>query len=460
MTAPEIFVDVTTLMRWTRPAVGIVRVEQQLCRWLLEDPAAPPVRYVVYARDTQQFAAVAPGELRTHLQRLDTYAAATAGHAVSVRADGATRLKALAFRWLGHLPTPLRRRLHAFLQRNQSGILAFLRRLRRVQLRLLQRTAGSGGMAAVRRPALGFGPGSVYVSLGLDWDTKDLAELYRRKQADRFRMLLFCYDIIPIRFPHLCVNDVSRFFAHYFVDLAWCADRVLCISEASRTDLQAFLGAVGAPLPDARVIRLGADLLPAADPAAIGPEVAAHARTRYILYVGTIERRKNHEILYRAYARLAEQGVALPSLLFVGMRGWGVAELLDDLRLDPRVAGTIHLLNHVNDAELSHLYRHAAFVVFPSLYEGWGLPVAESLAHGKFCLCSGTSSIPEVGAHWVEYLDPWDLPAWTARLRYFIEHPEEVERRNREIAAGYHPQPWRATAATIMQHATELLEPR
>lgn len=146
----------------------------------------------------------------------------------------------------------------------------------------------------------------------------------------------------------------------------------------------------------------------------------------------------------------------LPDLIFVGMRGWGVQELLSDIALDPRVQGRIHLLHHVSDAELAELYQHAYFTVYPSLYEGWGLPVAESLAFGKFCLCSDTSSLPEVGGEWVEYLDPWDIPTWVERLRHYISHPEEVARRNAAIAEGYRPHCWAQTAETIYQEAVRL----
>ena len=116
----------------------------------------------------------------------------------------------------------------------------------------------------------------------------------------------------------------------------------------------------------------------------------------------------------------------------------------------------VQWFHHVNDAELAYLYQHASFTVYPSLYEGWGLPVAESLAYGKFCLCANTSSLPEVGEQWVEYLDPWDLPAWVERLRHYITHPQEIARRNAAISAGYAAHPWRQTAADIYRHASAL----
>ena len=73
-------------------------------------------------------------------------------------------------------------------------------------------------------------------------------------------------------------------------------------------------------------------------------------------------------------------------------------------------------LGHANDAELRALYENCEFFVYPSLYEGWGLPVAEALAFGKFVLASDRGSIPEVGGDLVEYIDPWNASAWAEAI--------------------------------------------
>lgn len=455
---PSLCVDVTTLSHWHRPAVGIVRVEQQLVRWLLDQPPAG-LHFVVYHRDQAQFTELSPAAVQAHLERFDSYATQHDGGPALATPSFEDRLARKALQLLARLPASWQHPLYKQLLRTKPAIQKLIAHAARARHKL--RARGQGAPAPLAQVAQPFElpRGSVYVSLGLDWNYKDMAQLYRIKQALDLRMLLFCYDIIPIRLPHLCVADVSRQFAHYFVDLAWCADLILCISRSSQRDLTTFLGAMSVPVPRTDVIRLGADILPGQGQGGAGPiseGITRYTREPYILFVSTIERRKNHEILYRAYTRLAEEGLALPLLIFVGMPGWGVGELHADLALDPRTQGRIHALNHVNDVELAHLYQQASFTVYPSLYEGWGLPVAESLAYGKFCLCANTSSLPEVGEQWVEYLDPWDLPAWVERLRYFITHPQEIARRNAAISAGYSPHPWRQTATEIYRHASDL----
>ena len=208
---------------------------------------------------------------------------------------------------------------------------------------------------------------------------------------------------------------------------------------------------IGAPLPATSLLRLGSTLDPAVE-AASGVSIDGP----FVLFVSTLERRKNHEVLYRALVRLAEQGrTVLPRLVFVGMRGWGVDDLLSDLERDPRVRDRVVRLHDVTDATLQQLYRQAAFTVFPSLSEGWGLPVAESLAHGRFCLVADTSSLREVGGELVEYLDPLDSAAWAQRLAHYLDHPEEVARREAAIRERFVPTPWSETARAVLQAARE-----
>lgn len=450
-----IWVDVTTLIHWNRPAVGIIRVEQQFCLWLLQQKEGG-VCFCRYDRTRKQFFNVDRKTVSAHLERIDTYTQLN-DRALASPVDFEGRLRNRAIRSLERLPLRFRGPALRALVKLRPRVLDLIHRTRNLRATLkLKQSRTSMPVTGPSLP-LDMSAGSVYVSLGLDWEYKDMAHLYKLKKEKGLKYLFFCYDIIPILQPHLCVGDVSRQFAHYFADLAWGADLILSISESSRHDLGVILGRLNVPSPENKVIHLGSDILPVEkNEVTISDSVAKLLTRRYLLFVSTIERRKNHEILYRAYVRLAEEGFELPALVFVGMTGWGVQELLSDIRLDPRVQERIHILNHVSDTELASLYRHAAFTVYPSLYEGWGLPVAESLAFGKFCLCSNSSSLPEVGGSWVEYLDPWDLPAWVNSLRHYLTHPEEVERLNANIAANYRPHAWRETSATIHSHAVGL----
>lgn len=302
---------------------------------------------------------------------------------------------------------------------------------------------------------LSLGPGDVYLTAGLDWDCKDFSKIYAKKLESGFKIVAFCYDLIPVKFPHWCVGNVASFFSKYFTDLSWCADHIICISECSRNDYEQFAAVAGCPVVNTSVVRLGSALKGSRSSALIGSQVEEVIRSRYILFVSTVERRKNHEVLYRAYTRLVEKGVvSLPSLVFVGMPGWGVGELLADISLDPRTLGLIQIMDRVNDEELSLLYRNSLFTVFPSLYEGWGLPVAEALTHGKYCLVSNQGSLPEIAGDLLDYLDPWCVQEWADRIEFFLENPAALAEKERLVKKSFVADSWEVCVDQILNTAS------
>ncbi len=457
-----IWFDVTTIVHWRRPPVGVVRVEAE-CFKYFEAQNDPNVRFCHFNKQTGIFHEIAGEFVKRVLSAVQEASQSVPVPDVgTLPATPEGRLKGLTKRTIERLPAQLQRPTFALGKRGAPLVrsaLSGVNRSRQLVRRVSNRVATWGGPEAegldAGPPASVFQSGDVYISIGLDWDQKDLTALYRLKAALGLRVILFCYDLIPVLFPHLCVREVAATFARYFVDVAWCADRIFCISEASRRDLAALLTSAHAPTPELPVITLGSNLTmpPGSLPAAVRP----FSGKRYLLFVSTLERRKNHEVIYRALVRMLEQGrTELPEVVFVGMPGWGVNDFLNDLALDPRVKGKIHVLNHVSDAELAELYKGAYFTVYPSLYEGWGLPLAEGLAYGKFALASNSSSLPEVGGSLVEYIDPWETNRWAERIAYYLDNPEAVAARESAIRTEFRVHTWEQTGQTLYESAIEI----
>lgn len=291
--------------------------------------------------------------------------------------------------------------------------------------------------------------GDAFISLGLDWDTLDHAALWALKRHHGLRVILACYDLIPSLHPAYFegVHQPGRFDA-YLADLAWCADDVVCISDHTQQDLSGFLAAAGAPSPRLHTVRLGCDLPTPMD----GPPVVPLDRP-FVLYVSTLERRKNHALLMRVW-RALRQRLQPFRLVLVGMRGWGVESWLAELQADALLQQDVVLLHQLPDAQLSALYRDCAFTVYPSWVEGWGLPVVESLAHGRLCVASNTSSLPEAGGGWAEHLHPGDEAAWVARLAELMSDPQQLQTLNTRIAQGFKPPAWHDTAFAVHQIAS------
>ena len=168
----------------------------------------------------------------------------------------------------------------------------------------------------------------------------------------------------------------------------------------------------------------------------------------FVLAVGTLEPRKNLPRLVDAYARMPEPLQTAHPLVIVGGAGWRTGETLAALS---SLGERRQMLGHVSDAQLAELYRRCAVFCYPSLSEGFGLPVLEAMAAGAPVLTSSASSLPEVGGDAVAYADPLDAGAIARELRSLLEDPV---RRRRLAEAG----PIRAAQFSWDRFAGEVLD--
>jgi glycosyltransferase involved in cell wall biosynthesis len=141
----------------------------------------------------------------------------------------------------------------------------------------------------------------------------------------------------------------------------------------------------------------------------------------FVLAVGTVEPRKNLPRLVAAYAGLDPELQAAHRLVVVGAGGWSTGPTVAALR---SLGDRCLALGHVSDSALAELYRRCAVFCYPSLGEGFGLPVAEAMAAGAPVLTSGLSSLPEVGADAVAYVDPHDIDGIRRGLADLLGDPQ------------------------------------
>lgn len=469
---PTIWMDVTTSATWQRPAVGIVRVERSLCTELGTLYGAR-FRQCVWQGD-QFVECVHNVQTRVVTTTLKQEAAAATQPGRPVLPPifpilpRKQALIALGQSLLSLMPSKLQPYFNRLFYALRPRIVRLLTNERPKRLLAKLRgepvvTSSTTPIPAPAPPLHGhdtalFASGDVLISVGLDWDQSYYKQFYALRVHRGVKVVTCCYDLIPILYPQYCVSDVAGIFTSYFLDLADGSDLVLCISRQSEKDLNDLLDRTGGARPPTCVLRLG-DNFPVAGNEGISPAVETICQTPFILYVSTIERRKNHEVLYRAYHLLCQQGERknLPRLVFVGMQGWGVNELLKDIELDPLTLDLIVRLNHVSDAELRALYDAAQFCVYPSLYEGWGLPVGEALSMGKAVICSDRGSLPEVGRDLVRYVDPWNPQAWTEEIYRMATDDAWREEWETKARARYHQRTWHQTAVSVAAKIDRLL---
>lgn len=218
--------------------------------------------------------------------------------------------------------------------------------------------------------------GDVVISLGAVWSGEMIDELARLRDRTGCRVVMMVFDLIPLTHTHLAFNKSQEIFERYYSQLLTTADFVTCISRASERSLHDFADSRGITAPPTQVLRLG-DVPSGWEP---GP---GSERDDFFLCVGTVERRKNYDLLFDALRILESEGAELPRIVVVGAPGWGTGDLVAELELrSTESARAMTLVGSLDDVAVVRLYSRARAVLFPSHFEGWGLPVREAVVRG------------------------------------------------------------------------------
>ena len=296
----------------------------------------------------------------------------------------------------------------------------------------------------------------VFISVGLDWDLSPVHDVVAYLRNRGTKAIMACYDIVPILFPDLVVREslVQEFKSH-FVEMAHGASRVMAISDASKRDLTQFWfdAKLEAELPPVKVVPLASYTTPSKLPVLSEKDndilQYVLGRGEYVLYVSSFEARKNHKLLMNLWRELyAKRGDKCPQLVKVGMKGWGVDDLLNQIpRMSVYLGGKINWMQNVRDDLLQHLYHHCLFTVFPSLYEGWGLAASESLAFGKVCVVANNSSLPQATQGLMPSYHPLDYLGWKGEIEKLLDHPKHRLDLEQRIRKEYKHRSWDDFAA-------------
>ncbi|WP_458095437.1 glycosyltransferase family 4 protein [Roseomonas sp. WA12] len=316
---------------------------------------------------------------------------------------------------------------------------------------------GSTGAATVgediRRLA---GPGDVLGVLGSPWFHTDYRAFVDRATAGTsIRTALLVYDLIPLLRPEWCDAGLVRVFGRWFDGFAPRADHLLAISEATARDVERWAAREGVALNGpVRTIPVGTGFSGPTQEAASAALPGGLTPGGYALVVSTIEARKNHLLAFRAWRRMVEEmpPERVPHLVFAGRIGWLVQDLMQQIENSGNLGGKLVVVPDPTDSELAALYRSCRFTLFPSLYEGWGLPVTESLSFGKLCIASDRTSLPEAGGPFCLYIDPENITAATEVIRRACTDDALVAERETAIREGFRPMPWRRSAEVLAEH--------
>ena len=459
----RLIVDASALVRWWGPPVGIVRVEAEIIRYLLaHEPAA---LLSVFDTRSRQFR---PLDRSIARLLIEDRAVVETGLMPDPRPIERGPLRAALTQIERKLRPALRirRTLACMLdERFPPGlahavpVLVNLLLDRRLRARVTDRHGGRRNLFrldSVLGPPFQLGPHDLILSAGSDWGDKDPDAMSALKSQTGFRLVVVCYDLIPALFPQFYSARDVDVFTRYFQAALGFVDRFICISRRTAADLAWFAAAHGRYNLDIRSERLGADAVRntsvrAPLPAGLTPE-------RYVLFVSTIEPRKNHGLLLRVWRRLAageHGGTGGFKLVFAGRPGWMTEDIMASLSEETVFSRDVIHVASPSDIVLGTLYANSAFTVYPSHYEGFGLPVIESFAHGKPAIASSAGALPEAAAGLAPCIDPTDEDTWVAEIGRWISDPAYVGEQASRIRAEFSWPSWSDAAGRILTIARE-----
>ncbi len=295
---------------------------------------------------------------------------------------------------------------------------------------------------------------TVLVFLGAVWINDALMMAARVAHAAGTRCVYLLYDLTPVlQTGHTAA--VNRLFDRYLHLITQTASAVPAISASSRADYVRYCEDRRQPAPPGDVTGLPCGITPDQFDTAASPWPRPYA-----LFVGTVEARKNHLLALHAWRRLIDTHgpQAIPDLVCVGRLGWHADEFLSEYVESGGLSGKVSVLStSVTDEDLARFYAHAEFTVYPSNYEGWGLPVSESLAFGKLPIVADNSSLPEAGRDLAAYFTTDDLDSLVDCLeRHAIDPAARAAHEARITGSGPDPHSWQRVADILAAAVTQV----
>jgi glycosyltransferase involved in cell wall biosynthesis len=289
----------------------------------------------------------------------------------------------------------------------------------------------------------------LYYSQGLYryWGRRDEVDLFWSPRHHlplaldgRIPQVVTIHDLVWKRFPETMpwqAHTLERILMPAAVERA---DKIICVSDFTAAEL----GHYWPEYADKCVVIKSA----ATDfgSACEGDPVSFHP---YILFVGTLEPRKNLRRLLRAFATLVHENRISENLVIAGARGWGTVNLeslVKELSLELRVS----IMGHTNDSQLGQLYRGARCLVMPSLYEGFGLPVLEAMQFGVPAVVSDVGALPEICGNGGLLVDPNSVEDIARAIELLMIDDHEHAKLSREASERASKFSWRKAAGRLL----------
>lgn len=293
-----------------------------------------------------------------------------------------------------------------------------------------------------------------FISCGAVWNYQGLLRILESGDSNILYVHLF-HDIIPVLFPHFYESGFNRNFQQWCQRTLKRLDGLLSFSNSTISDLMQFFPnefrekfirskvvKPGLYFPDVKNNSLS-HLLPGVD--------------EYILFVGTLESRKNVHFLLDCFRALKkEKPDFFPSLVMVGGDSWLETNIGERIKFEFDELGCVYHLKNVQDDDLVTLYKNAKFTVQPSLYEGYGLTLLESLYFGTPCIASDIAGMREVSPGLIKLCALNNFNQWKTVMYEWSKNSMEYLSFKNLILKQFKPTSWESAAHEVITFCTEI----
>jgi glycosyltransferase involved in cell wall biosynthesis len=457
----RVIFDISTVARRSGPPGGIGRVERELALHALKNE--PDIAFSIYDHSIGSFrlakrewvADIVGMEAILDLSRAQIRPAGKLKRAVKEASLWARRprynLQVILERARLTSPAPL-------IRKAASKLLVPIRSISSKRSRagavILPFEVGMG-------EPLDLGPDCLLASAGNDWSYKDPRQLAMLKEHHGFLYAALCHDLILIQFPELAGERTSRWVEEFWEQVFPICDLVVVTTKTVERDIREFCGARHLKLGATALVPLGSTPTTFMPRGSSEPPPGLQSG-KYVLMVSSLERRKGHELIIRVWKKLAAEGIPQAhgfKMVFVGEHMFNTPHIKQMLRKGEAGPTLLHF-DGISDRHLASFYEHAAFCIYPSQYEGYGLPAVEALAFGKALMTSTSGSIPEVVGDFALCLDPHNGAAWYVALKRWIEEPATRADYERKVQTSFTARTWEQTARDFFQAVRALAADR
>lgn len=254
------------------------------------------------------------------------------------------------------------------------------------------------------------------------------------------------YDMTPTLFSDFHPEGVSGSFSWALHRSSEVVDKYLCISKSTEHDLLSYFSSVGKSVKS-EVFRLGDEILD------VVPTPVEGIKSPFVIYVSTLEPRKNHQFLVESWIRLGKEmlakGVVLPKLFLIGKKGWHQPEFMKKFESKYLENDLVFLRDDVSDGQLAWMYMNCEFTIYASMYEGWGLPIAESMYYRKACISSNTSSMPEIFPEGCLFFSPTSYNELKEAVETLVCNKQEINLLESLIKSKFKGMSWNESASEV-----------